>query len=38
MAFGNGVFGTSKDLVIAIGADGYKHGLIALVHPTPKGS
>jgi uncharacterized protein (TIGR03118 family) len=36
MAFGNGVIGTPNDLVIAIGADEYKHGLIALVHPTPK--
>lgn len=35
MAFGNGVIGTPNDLVIAIGADAYKHGLIALVHPTP---
>jgi uncharacterized protein (TIGR03118 family) len=26
------------NLVIAIGTDGYRHGLIALVHPTPKGS
>ena len=34
MAFGNGVIGTPKDLVIAIGADKYQHGLIALVHPT----
>jgi uncharacterized protein (TIGR03118 family) len=34
MAFGNGVIGTPNDLVIAIGADDYKHGLIALVHPT----
>ena len=33
MAFGNGVIGTPNDLVIAIGADEYKHGLIALVHP-----
>jgi len=37
MAFGNGVIGTPNDLVIAIGADGYKHGLVALVHPTPRG-
>jgi uncharacterized protein (TIGR03118 family) len=36
MAFGNGVIGTPNDLVIAIGADEYEHGLIALVHPTPK--
>jgi uncharacterized protein (TIGR03118 family) len=34
MAFGNGVFGTPNDLVIAIGTDGYKHGLVALVRPT----
>ena len=38
MAFGNGVIGTRNDLVIAIGADNYTHGLIALVHPTPTGS
>jgi uncharacterized protein (TIGR03118 family) len=38
MAFGNGVIGTPNDLVIAIGADEYHHGLIALVHPTPKHS
>ena len=37
MAFGNGVFGTPNDLVIAIGTDEYTHGLVALVHPTPKG-
>jgi hypothetical protein len=37
MAFGNGVIGTPNDLVIAIGTDEYKHGLVALVHPTPKG-
>jgi uncharacterized protein (TIGR03118 family) len=35
MAFGNGVIGTPNDLVISIGIDGYKHGLVALVHPTP---
>jgi uncharacterized protein (TIGR03118 family) len=35
MAFGNGVIGTPNDLVIAIGADEYQHGLVALVHPTP---
>jgi uncharacterized protein (TIGR03118 family) len=35
MAFGNGVIGTPNDLVIAIGRDGYKHGLVELVHPTP---
>jgi uncharacterized protein (TIGR03118 family) len=35
MAFGNGVIGTPNDLVIAIGADEYTHGLVALVHPTP---
>jgi uncharacterized protein (TIGR03118 family) len=34
MAFGNGVIGTPNDLVIAIGADGYQHGLVALVRPT----
>jgi uncharacterized protein (TIGR03118 family) len=34
MAFGNGVIGTPNDLVIAIGADEYTHGLVALVHPT----
>ena len=34
MAFGNGVIGTPNDLVIAIGADNYTHGLIALVRPT----
>ena len=33
MAFGNGVCGTPNDLVIAIRADEYEHGLIALVHP-----
>ena len=38
VAVGNGVIGTPNDLVIAIGADEYQHGLIALVHPTPKGS
>lgn len=38
MAFGNGVIGTPNDLVIAIGADQYTHGLIALVHPTPTDS
>jgi uncharacterized protein (TIGR03118 family) len=38
MAFGNGVIGTPNDLIIAIGTDEYQHGLIALVHPTPKGS
>ena len=38
MAFDNGVIGTPNDLVIAIGADEDQHGLIALVHPTPKGS
>ena len=38
MAFGNGVIGTPNDLVIAIGADEYKHGLVALVHPTHQGS
>jgi hypothetical protein len=37
MAFGNGVFGTPNDLIIAIGADEYIHGLVALVHPTAKG-
>jgi uncharacterized protein (TIGR03118 family) len=37
MAFGNGVFGTPNDLVIAIGADEYQHGLVATVRPTPKG-
>jgi uncharacterized protein (TIGR03118 family) len=37
MAFGNGVIGTPNDLVIAIGTDEYKHGLVALVHPTPRG-
>jgi uncharacterized protein (TIGR03118 family) len=37
MAFGNGVIGTPNDLIIAIGTDEYKHGLVALVHPTPKG-
>jgi uncharacterized protein (TIGR03118 family) len=37
MAFGNGVFGTPNDLIIAIGADEYTHGLVALVHPTAKG-
>ena len=37
MAFGNGVIGTPNDLVIAIGTDEYKHGLIALVHPAPTG-
>ena len=36
MAFGNGVIGTPNDLVIAIVADEYEHGLVALVHPTPK--
>jgi uncharacterized protein (TIGR03118 family) len=36
MEFGNGVIGTRNDLVIAIGADEYHHGVIALVHPTPK--
>jgi uncharacterized protein (TIGR03118 family) len=36
MAFGNGVIGTPNDLVIAIGADEYTHGLVALVHPTPQ--
>jgi hypothetical protein len=36
MAFGNGVIGTPTDLVIAITADKYQHGLIALVHPTHK--
>jgi hypothetical protein len=35
MAFGNGVIGTPNDLVIAIGVDGYQHGLVELVHPTP---
>jgi uncharacterized protein (TIGR03118 family) len=35
MAFGNGVIGTPNDLVIAIGRDGYQHGLVELVHPTP---
>jgi hypothetical protein len=29
------VIGTPNDLVIAIGADEYTHGLVALVHPTP---
>jgi uncharacterized protein (TIGR03118 family) len=37
MAFGNGVIGTPNDLVIAIGADKYTHGLVALVHPIAKG-
>jgi uncharacterized protein (TIGR03118 family) len=37
MAFGNGVFGTPNDLVIAIGADEYQHGLVATVRPTPDG-
>ncbi|MGX7680250.1 TIGR03118 family protein [Jatrophihabitans sp. DSM 45814] len=36
MAFGNGVIGTPNDLVIAIGTDEYQHGIVALVHPTPK--
>jgi uncharacterized protein (TIGR03118 family) len=36
MAFGNGVIGTPNDLVIAIGTDEYTHGLVALVHPTPR--
>ncbi len=36
MAFGNGVIGTPNDLIIAIGADGYQHGVVALVSPTPK--
>jgi uncharacterized protein (TIGR03118 family) len=35
MAFGNGVIGTPNDLVVAIGRDGYQHGLVELVHPTP---
>jgi uncharacterized protein (TIGR03118 family) len=35
MAFGNGVIGTPNDLVIAIGRDGYQHGLVELVHPMP---
>jgi hypothetical protein len=34
MAFGNGVIGSPNDLVIAIGTDEFKHGLIELVHPT----
>ena len=38
MAFGNGMIGTPNDLVIAIGPDDFKHGLIALVHPAPKDS
>jgi uncharacterized protein (TIGR03118 family) len=37
MAFGNGVIGTPNDLVIAIGADEYTHGLVALVRPTGRG-
>jgi uncharacterized protein (TIGR03118 family) len=37
MAFGNGVFGSPNDLVIAMGVDNYTHGLIDLVHPTPRG-
>jgi uncharacterized protein (TIGR03118 family) len=37
MAFGNGVIGTPNDLVIAIGTDEYKHGLVALVHPDTQG-
>ena len=37
MAFGNGVIGTPNDLVIAIGMDEYKHGLVALVRPTANG-
>ena len=37
MAFGNGVIGTPNDLVIAIGTDEFKHGLLALVRPTHKG-
>lgn len=36
MQFGNGVIGTRNDLVIAIGADEYTHGMIELVHPTDK--
>ena len=35
MAFGNGVIGTPNDLVISMGIDEYKHGLVELVHPTP---
>jgi uncharacterized protein (TIGR03118 family) len=38
MAFGNGVIGTPNDLVIAIGADGYQHGIVALVSPAGKAS
>jgi uncharacterized protein (TIGR03118 family) len=34
MAFGNGVIGTPNDLVVAIGSDGYQHGLVALIRPT----
>src|SRR5919112_1926866 len=37
MAFGNGVIGTPNDLVIAVGTDEYKHGLVALVCPTASG-
>jgi uncharacterized protein (TIGR03118 family) len=36
MAFGNGVIGTPNDLIVAIGSDEYQHGLVELVHPTPK--
>jgi hypothetical protein len=36
MAFGNGAFGTPNDLVVAIGADEYRHGLVELVHPAPE--
>ncbi|MDT4902418.1 MAG: hypothetical protein QOH52_434 [Pseudonocardiales bacterium] len=36
IAFGNGTIGTPNDLVIAIGTDGYQHGVVALVRPAPK--
>lgn len=36
MAFGNGVIGTPNDLVISIGRDEYHHGIVELVHPTPR--
>jgi len=33
IAFGNGVIGTPEQLIVAVGADAYAHGLVKLVSP-----
>ena len=33
IAFGNGVIGTPEQLIVAVGADEYEHGLVKLVSP-----